>query len=122
MKTSKRFVSEVGGLIVGGAALLGLARDGSAQFVSDPYIPSAYSVSLNHRSSGGHEWIDVTVDLPTPCHHADSWGSPLQFGSQIQADTAFYSLRVICVQVITPVSHSYDLGPLPAGTYHARMA
>lgn len=108
-------------LLAGVTAVLACVPSGLAQVIQ-PYMPYPSSVSLNHRSRDGNEWVDVTVDLPTPCHYVGTWGLASQFGTRFQANTTFYRSGMICAAVITPVSHSYNLGPLPGGTYQFTLA
>ncbi len=90
----------------------------SAASADVPYIPRSQGTVIGSSATNGSMLAQVSVTLPTPCHNVASWGVPIREGSAFYFDAEFLvNPTVACVQILTTVSHSYELGALSDGAY-----
>jgi len=81
------------------------------------YVPSAGQVDLDYWAENDVSYMKVLIVFPSSGYRVTDWGTPNITASTISVDAQIWDWTGFDLQVITPVSHAYNLGKLPAGEY-----
>lgn len=81
------------------------------------FAPDSRYVDLNFWMENQTVYVMVTITFPTPCHNVSDWGQVTRDGYSLSVNSEIWRWTGICVQIIWPVSHTYDLGCLEEGYY-----
>jgi len=94
-----------------------LPRSAQAQPVGDfPFVPSGASIDI--QTNGPSVTANVTVEVPSTCEYAGTWGTPVNYSNNIVVYAQFWTRSgVYCAQVMSELSNTYNLGLLPPGNY-----
>jgi hypothetical protein len=82
-----------------------------------PYRPSSEQVDLEFWMGNQTAYINITITFPTAGYDISSWGEVTKDGYILWANSEIWHWTGMCAQVITPVSHTYELGYLESGNY-----
>jgi parallel beta-helix repeat protein len=82
-----------------------------------PYIPDPSQVELTYWDQSHVPCMNVTIEFWDTGYWVSSWGTPDVAGSNISVDAEVWRWTGNSFPVVTPVSHTYSLGPLLPGEY-----
>ena len=82
-----------------------------------PYRPSSEQVDLEFWMGNQTAYINITITFPTAGYDISSLGEVTKDGYILWANSEIWHWTDMCAQVITPVSHTYELGYLESGNY-----
>jgi len=82
-----------------------------------PYVPSPEQVDLVFRTENRTAYIDVKITFSDAGYEVSDWGTVAQDGYEIWVDSKIWEWTGPAPEVITPYSHTYDLGYLKEGNY-----
>jgi hypothetical protein len=103
-------------IFLGLSLLLFSARDIHAQ--SEGWVPATtgFSTEIKVWTSSGNTYAKVRLTFPTGGWRVD-WGQVTRSGNNFTADARVERWNGIVTQAITFGENTYNLGPLPQGTY-----
>jgi PKD repeat protein len=77
-----------------------------------PYVPYSPMVDLEFWMLNETSYINVTITFPDSGYMISDWGTVTKDGGEIWVDSEIWDWTGYSFQVITTVSHTYNLGPL----------
>ncbi len=86
---------------------------------TSPTVPpklKVEKVEVNVGSLNGSYFANVSVTLPNTCYKV-LWGNLKRVNNEFFASAKLVRLNVSCIQVLTNVNYSYELGKLKPGAY-----
>lgn len=80
------------------------------------YVPDSSMVPLSHYRINGNSYVMAYIELPSSTCYVDYWGSIYTSLNYIFVSAQIWRSSPE-LPIVIPVSHVYDLGALPLGTY-----
>jgi len=77
-----------------------------------PYIQSSLMVDLKFWMSAGTSYVNVTITFPDSGYMVSDWGTVARDGGEIWVDSEIWDWTGYSFQIITTLSHTYNLGQL----------
>jgi hypothetical protein len=94
-------------------------RPGSGQSLA--YVPTAEQTNILIMADGGGTKARVTIEFADAGYRVHDWGTVQQIDNTFSVSAEVEKWTGGAATVITRVSHDYDLGALPDGTYVFRF-
>lgn len=122
MKALRRSILSVGAALLTVGIATALCTRANAQVsTGTPYIPTAAETNIvvNYSTISADPLdvsVTVTYTFPTTGYTVD-WGDVVSDGSEFIAETQVWAPTGVVAEHFTSVSHTYELGDLPVGTY-----
>jgi hypothetical protein len=82
-----------------------------------PYVPFSRSVDLKFWTLDGILYINVSTTFSDAGFNVSDWGTVVRDGHEILVNSKIWNWTGPSAQVITTLSHTYNLGRLEAGNY-----
>lgn len=82
-----------------------------------PYAPNSVQVNLEFWMVNQTAYIDITITFTTSGYNVSSWGEVTKDGYILWVNSEIWHWTGASLAVITPVSHTYELGYLESGSY-----
>jgi len=85
--------------------------------VVEQEVPNPNQVELNHRKENHTSYIDISIESPSSGFNVSDWGTPVTIGNNISVNAKIWRWTGADPPVVITISHTYNLGNLPAGEY-----
>jgi len=82
-----------------------------------PCVPNPNQVELNYRKENYTSYVDVSIEFASSGFNVSDWGTPITDRNNISVDARIWRWTGVDFPVVIIISHTYNLGNLPAGEY-----